>query len=83
MVGCVLDDIFVTLQVNVSLGVVMGMTMKIYETLSKKVTGVFVVEMMLRDILYSFMHLLIALSSVTPINPSPIIFYKQYLQCVP
>lgn len=46
MVGCVLDDIFVTLQVNVSLGVVMGMTMKIYETLSKKVTGVFVVEMM-------------------------------------
>lgn len=46
MVGCVLDDIFVTLQVNVSLGVVMDMTMKIYETLSKKVTGVFVVEMM-------------------------------------
>lgn len=46
MVGCVLDDILVTLQVNVSLGVVMGMTMKIYETLSKKVTGVFVVEMM-------------------------------------
>lgn len=46
MVGCVLDDILVTLQVNVSLGEVMGMTMKIYETLSKKVTGVFVVEMM-------------------------------------
>lgn len=46
MVGCVLDDIFVTLQVNVSLGVVMGMNVKIYETLSKKVTGVFVVEMM-------------------------------------
>lgn len=46
MVGCVLDDIFVKIQVNVSLGVVMGTTMKIYETLSKKVTGVFVVEMM-------------------------------------
>lgn len=32
----------------------MGMIMKIYEILSKKVIGVFVVEMMQRDILYLF-----------------------------
>lgn len=54
----------------------MGMIMKIYEILSKKVIGVFVVEMMLCDILYLFMYLLIVLFFVILINLFFIIFYK-------